>query len=75
MRVLLKNLVHKGVNFEAQNALKLRASLISKKNSRGVIPPDYNPPDPIKRGRGRRGPPIHIPGYATELRFDKIMVI
>jgi len=65
-----KNLVHKGVNFEAQNALK-RAALISE-NFRG-----YTSVPPLKGGSGgerRMGgegggkggePPIHIPGYAT----------
>jgi len=64
-----KNLVHKGVNFEVQNALKThtRAPLISK-NFRGLYPRT-----PVKRGRekderegqGRGAPPIHIPGYPT----------
>ena len=42
-----KNLVHKGVNFEAQNALKhLRAPLISKKFR------ELYPRTPVKKGRG-----------------------
>jgi len=41
-----KNLIHKGVNFEAQNALKLRVPLISKK-IRGLYPRT-----PVKRGTG-----------------------
>jgi len=64
-----KNLVHKGVNFEAPNALKLTYDhlLISKK-FRGLYPRT-----PVKRGgreerKGARegSPPIHISGYATE---------
>jgi len=66
---LLKNVVYKGVNFEAQNAIKhLRAPLISKK-FRGLYPRT-----PVLKGGGEREesegarvgrPPIHISGYAT----------
>jgi len=60
-----KNLVNKGVNFEAQNALKVTYEHLQFKKIPGVIPPA-----PVKRARGRGGggesPPIHIPGYATE---------
>jgi len=68
-----KNLVHKNVNFEAQNALKLTytSTFNFKKISGG-----YTPGTPLKgeergegKGRGERGkggtPPVHIPGYAT----------
>jgi len=44
-----KNLVHKGVNFEAQNAqTHPQAPLISKKKFRGLYPRT-----PVKRGRGK----------------------
>ena len=67
-----KNLVHKGVNFEAQNALKVTYAPLISKNSGG-----YTPGPPLKGGgEGRRegeekegarewSPPIHTPGYAT----------
>ena len=55
-----KNLVHKGVNFEAQNALKLTTSTFNLKKFRG-----YTPGPPLKGGEGGDPPPIHIPGYAT----------
>jgi len=62
---LLKNLVHKGVNFEAKNALKLTYEHLQFQNKfRG-----YNPRTPVKigggegeekgrrgRGQGREGP-------------------
>jgi len=71
---LLKNLVHKGVNFEAQNALKLTYEhFYFQKKSGG-----YTSGPPLKgRGEGReekderdgakegRPLPIRIPGYAT----------
>jgi len=53
-KVLLKNLVHKGVNFEAQNALKLTYTVwapLILKNFRG-----YTPGPPLK-GEEREGRP------------------
>ena len=35
-----KNLVHKGVDFYVQNALKLTYEHLNSKNVLGVIPPD-----------------------------------
>jgi len=67
-----KNLVHKGVNFEAKNTLKLTYEhLYFPKNFRGLYPRT-----PSKRGRGgeereeatEERPPIYIPGYATVRR-------
>jgi len=67
-----KNLFHKSVNFEAQNALKLTYDFNFKKHPR-----NYTPEPPLKRGgEGREKkeereraremiPPIHIPGYTT----------
>jgi len=52
-KVLLKNLVHKGVNFEAQNALKLTYTVwapLILKNFRGLYPRTS-----VKRGRGGEG--------------------
>ena len=47
-KVLLKNLLHKGVNFEAQNAVKLTYEHLQfQKNFRGLYPRT-----PTKRGRG-----------------------
>jgi len=51
---LLKNLVHKDVNFEAQNALKLTY----EEGRRGEE----------RKGAREGSPPIHIPGYATETK-------
>jgi len=46
---LLKKLVHKGVNFEAQNALKLTYEQLKfQKNFRGLYPGP-----PLKGGRER----------------------
>jgi len=50
---LLKNLVHKGVNFEAQNALKLTYEHLDfQKNFRGLYPRT-----PVKRERREEGEP------------------
>ena len=60
-------MVHKGVNFEAQNALKLTYEHVQFQKISG----GYTPGPPLKgEGEEREGareerPPIHIPGYAT----------
>jgi len=51
---LLKNVVYKGVNFEAQNALKLTCPSFERRRGRGGDGGD-------KDGEA----PIHISGYAT----------
>jgi len=56
---LLKNFVHKGVNFEAQNALKLTFEHTSKGGGEG------RGEGGEKEGTREGRPPIHIPGYAT----------
>jgi len=43
-------MVHKGVNFEAPNALKLMSTFNFKKNFRGLYPRTS-----VKRGRGGKG--------------------
>jgi len=55
-----KNLVHKGVNFEAQNALKLTTSTFNLKKFRG-----YTPGPPLKGGEG--GEPPQFTFLATPL--------
>ena len=58
-----KNVIRKGVNFEAQNALKLTYEHLQFKKNPGLYTRT-----PVKRGRegAREGrPPIHFPGYAT----------
>jgi len=66
-----KNLVHKGVNFEAQNSLELTYEHLYLFKFSGVIP-THGPPlkgEGEEREGARKGaPPIHIPGYATDLK-------
>jgi len=67
-----KNLVYKGVNFEAQNALNSPTSTFDFKKKISLADP-HEKGEGRGKGKGRRwrgqgwgGPPIHISGYATE---------